>query len=174
MSLEDFARVMQIVTGAAAIYIAYIVYTYNKRRDLEAIREKAWSSQQSLNSLILANRDVQKASEVSVSGVIDQNTTDEDIARATYCVFIQLNRVNLLWGGWRSKIIDRKVLDELARPTLWLYKGNEYLLRFCLSRGYSDDFVEYVNSELVIINAEKSTKPKPIKEFISEIRATLR
>ena len=172
MGIDELAKVMQVVTGIAALSIAYQVYLFNKRKDRESVRDRAWMAQQSLNALIIGSEDAQRASEFAVTGRIDHNTNDRDIGRAAYILFIQLNRINLIWGAWRSGVVERQVVDELVLPTLWLYRGSEVLMQFCLSRGYSKNFVDFVNDQLEKMK-DRTDEPKGIKDLISEVRVSV-
>ena len=167
--LDIAAKVMQIITGAAAVFIAFIVYDHNRRRDKESIRERAWQNQQQLNLSVLSDISVLKASEFIIDGSIDHNFNDDDIRRALYTTFIHLNRINLLWSAWKSNILSKKELNNEVYPNLRLIVGNLMLTEYCLTRGYQKDFVDYVIKELPQVT-QGIPKPEKVEDFITRLR----
>lgn len=167
--LDIIAKLMQIVTAVAAVSIGFIVYRHNRRKDKESVRERAWNAQQQLNFSALNNIGVLKASEFTIDGIIDHNLNDEDLRRALYVTFIQMNRIHLLWNGWRAEIFTREELDDEVRPTLQLIAGNPMLTNYCLTRGYDSKFVDFITEELNEVD-KGNPKPECIEEFLPRLR----
>lgn len=170
--VENLASIMQVVTGLAAVAIAFIVFKHNRRADKEALRERAWASQQELNYLSLSNPSVLKAAEFTISGRLDETIEDEDLLRAVYATFVQLNRIHLLWNGYRSGIFNLAEIEDEIRPTMTLISGNRDLLDYCLSRGYSKSFVEFASKEADGLTSFYS-QPEDGNIFLKELRERL-
>lgn len=171
--LEVLADVMQVVTGLAATAIAFIVFRHNRRTDKETLRERAWAAQQELNYISLANPEVLKAAEFTIDGEIKSDLSDEDLRRAIYATFIQLNRIHLLWNGYRSGIFRKTEIEDEIRPTLTLISGNRALLDYCLTRGYSKSFVEFATKEADTLS-QLYGQPEESSVFIGNLREKLK
>ena len=167
--LELIAKIMQIVTGISAVAIAVIVYNHNRRKDKESVRAQAWQAQQQINYSVIREINVLRASELTIDGAINPNSMDDDIRGAVYFTFVQLNRTHLLWSAWKSKILSEQELYDEIRPTLILIIGNPMITKYCLTRGYSKDFVEFLEGEISYVNQEIQ-KPQGIDEFIVNLR----
>ena len=167
--LETLADVMQVITALAATAIAVFVYRHNRRTDKESLRDRAWASQQELNYIALANPEVLKAAEFTIDGNIGSELNDDDLRRAIYSTFVQLNRVHLLWNGYRSGILSKDELLDEIRPTLTLISGNKQLVSYCLTRGYSRAFHEFASKEVAELSKHYD-QPESSREFIGRIR----
>ena len=167
--LPIVSDIMQIVTGVAAAAIAIIVLRHNRRSDKEALRERAWASQQQLNYIALQNPEVMKAAEFTVRASTLNDMTDEDLRRAIYTTFIQLNGIHLLWNGSRSGILSPSEVEDEVRPTLTLISGNQQLLKYCLTRGYSEAYQSYVQAQILGVQT-LGQLPEDSHEALSRLR----
>lgn len=170
--VEVAADLMQIATGFAAVAIAFIVFRHNRRTDKETLRERAWAAQQELNFIALANPDVMKAAEFTINGSLEEKLSDEDLLRAVYTTFVQINRIHLLWNGYKSGIFRKSEVEDEIRPTLTLISGNRELFDYCLSRGYSKEFRAFAMREADSITGAY-IKPEEGSSFLKKLRSKI-
>ncbi|MEM1344116.1 MAG: hypothetical protein AAGI34_05985 [Pseudomonadota bacterium] len=169
-SLGLISKLMQIATGVAAIFIAFIVYKYNKKRGKETLVARSWSIQQQINLSVINNRDVLRAAEIIKCDCIDRNTTDEDLQRLIYIYFLYINRVKMMWDGWRSGLINRDELLDDVFPTITLIGGHKEIIDYCLTRGYSKEFRNFFLKELARVG-DMNDKIIGSKQFIEKFRS---
>ena len=149
ISLPQIANIMQVATGASLLLLTLLVYTHQRKNDKEVLRSRAWETQQQINYLAVEHPHALRASEILTSGKILPTTTRDDLKVAMYICFIQINRVHYLWRGWKSGLIGKRELLDEVRPTIRLLIGHQELFQYCLTRGYSKNFVAFMLKEQV-------------------------
>ncbi len=146
-TLEETANLMQIATGFTLIALTLVVFFHQRKNDKETLRGRAWETQQKINYMALENEAVLRAAELTVSGNFDRIEGPDDLKRAMFMCFIQINRVNSLWRGWKSGLLGESELLDEARPTIRLLLGSLEIFNYCLTRGYSGDFAKFMEKE---------------------------
>ena len=142
--LEPLARIMQIATGISAVAIAIIVHRHNRTRDKESLRERSWHSQQQINLTCASNDQMMEAAEKFICENFVLDAEAAEFKRAAYIVFMYLNRIRLMWSGWKSGVISKNDMLDDVRPTISLFRNNPIIVRYCLTRGYSKEFSDFI------------------------------
>lgn len=168
LSLQTLSNIMQIVTGIAACSIAFIVYRHGKKKDKEELTERSWSAQQQLNLATINDDDIQVAYDVIVSGNTE-NVDDRILKKATFLTFILLNRIQLIWNGHKAGIFSKAELLKETIPTISLIVRNTDILNYCLTRGYDDEFSQFVKSQIPAANL-RAEKIESIDKFLVDTR----
>ena len=145
---------MQIVTGFAVISLTVIIYLHQRRNDKENLRGRAWETQQQINYMAIQNIDALKATDIKIRGNINETHTIDDLKRAVYVCFVQINRVNYMWRGWKSGLISKAELLDEAHPTMRLLLGFQEVVDYCLTRGYSKDFVDFMKDQYSVVESD--------------------
>lgn len=142
-----FEALPEIGIGAILVWLTWITRNHQRMVDKEALRGRVREAQQQINFLAMHNITVQRAAELIAGGGITEKHTVEDVKRAMYLCFIQINRVHELWHGWQSKILDEPEMLIEVRPMLNLLLGEREIFNYCLTRGYPEDFVKFIIDE---------------------------
>ena len=167
---ELLIKIAPLITGVSAMSIAIIVHRHNRLKDKEAIIDRSWRAQQQINLACAQSLDVAEAAEVLISGKFSgKNVTDQVMLRALYISFMYINRIYVVYSGYKSGIIKKKELDIEVTGTIKLIVNSEDLIKYCLSRGYPEDFVQFFLERFLEQQAEAET-PRQASEFLKKVR----
>jgi hypothetical protein len=137
--LGAIAGFLQVI---AAIAVAYMVHKLTQQLGTVEHRREIDNGWQTFNSLVVQNRDAQ-------AYVMEREKfASEQQAVAAYMTFMQLNQIYEAWHGIDDRLPLQKFAGNLIRDHIRLLATRDAaMLEYCLDgRGYSDDFLEHVET----------------------------